>query len=257
MYKVYYIYNDVNDKIYVGMTKKTLRARLNGHRSKLNQPEKEMTPFQREMKLLGKDNFHIKMIAETKDKREALKLERYYIEKFKTIENGYNTFRGGEGLQSLSDDYADEMIEIFHKTKSIRETAKRLGKAEGTISRQLTYLGVDKGKYSRVSESEQEEIKKYYKKCPNVSKTAKYFNRDMETIKKTLNENTQLHKKYSHNRKLVIFEIDKEFDSIKECCEFLFEIGLASSVNNCKPKVNNCLNGYKKTYLGFHYVDKE
>lgn len=257
MYKVYCIYNDVNDKIYIGMTKRTLRVRLNGHRSKLNQPENEMTPFQKEMKLLGKDNFHIKKIVETKDKHEALKLERYYIKQFKTIENGYNSYRGGEGLQTLSDDYADEMIEFFHKTKSIRETAKHLGKVEGTISRQLTYLGVDKGMYSRVSEQEQQEIKKYYEKYSNISKTAKHFNRNEETIKKILNENTQSHKKYSHNRKLVIFEINKEFNSIKECCEFLFEIGLASSVNNCKPKVNNCLNGYKKTYLGFHYVDKE
>lgn len=257
MYKVYYIYNDINDKIYIGMTSQSLKKRLNAHRSKLNQQENEQTPFQKEMKILGKNNFYIKKIIETEDKKEALRLERFYIKEFDTIENGYNTYRGGRGLQLLTDDYAELMIETFHQTKSIRETSKVLGKAEGTISRQLTYLGIDKGMYNRVSEEEKNKIIEYYKNCFSISETAKKFNRDKETIKKILKENNQSHKKYAHNRKLEILEIGKEFNSIKECCEFLFDIGLASSVNNCKPKVNNCLNGYKKMYLGFHFVDKE
>lgn len=260
MYKIYKITNDVNDKLYIGMTSKSLKVRLRGHFSKMNSKGNEPSPFQKEIKRIGKKHFKIDLIVQTKDKDKAYDLERYYIKKYKTVENGYNTLRGGKGIQLLSDDYYENMIDIFHTTKSIRETAKIIGKAEGTISRQLTYIGIDKGMYSRLTCEEKTSIRIGYKNGLSFKEISKQLGKNPETIKRYIKEllypPQTNHKKYAHDRALEILELNKSFNSIKECCEFLIKDGVKTNINTCKSHVVRCLNGERKTYKGFHYVDR-
>jgi hypothetical protein len=252
-YTIYKICLKDSDKCYIGMTSKSLKVRFKNHVSKFKQLG--ITPFQKEMLRLGKENFHIQSIAKTNDYNEALDLERYYIEKMNTIENGYNTFRGGSGTQIHNDDYYKTMVETFHKTKSIRETARIFNKCEGTISRQLTTLGIDKGIYSRLSSEEKENAKKLREEGLSYLKISKQMNRNIETIRSLFNENKSKRKKFSPNRNIKVVELNKKFNSVKECCEFLLLEGKTKSVNVCKSKVTLCLNGNKKTYMGYTFED--
>jgi len=62
IYKIYKITNSVNDKVYVGSTRNTLRKRMDGHRTdaRKNKP-KRLSQFMRE---IGIENFNIELIKE-------------------------------------------------------------------------------------------------------------------------------------------------------------------------------------------------
>lgn len=101
---IYKIYNDVNDKIYIGQTTRTIEQRWAVHlaKSKTNKPEMAIS---KAIKKYGYNVFHIEkiyeLICETK---EALlqclnREERHYIIIFNSkTPNGYNLTSGGDSL---------------------------------------------------------------------------------------------------------------------------------------------------------------
>lgn len=88
--KIYVITNTVNDKIYVGQTWRSLISRFSKHAN-----EKGCAKIHNAIKKYGKNKFTIKYIALTFDQQNADKIESYFINKFDTIENGYNLREGG------------------------------------------------------------------------------------------------------------------------------------------------------------------
>ena len=101
---IYKIYNDVNDKVYIGQTIKTIEQRWIGHLSKSRTDNPEMV-ISKAIKKYGSDVFHIEKISEfiyeTKEKLlQCLNSEeRYYIRLFNSkVPNGYNLTSGGDSL---------------------------------------------------------------------------------------------------------------------------------------------------------------
>ncbi len=95
MGKIYLITNTLNNKMYVGQTKLTLKQRFSEHQ----QPSKK-TAISYAIQKYGKENFKIQLLEECNitnlDERET-----FYIEKYKSYENGYNNTIGG-GSQYIS-----------------------------------------------------------------------------------------------------------------------------------------------------------
>lgn len=87
MYRVYKITNTINDKVYIGQTLRTLKARLNAHKS-------ANTIIGRAIRELGIQNFKIEEICSSEDKNDILKLEQDYIKKYNSeYPNGYNGYK--------------------------------------------------------------------------------------------------------------------------------------------------------------------
>lgn len=90
---IYKITNDVNDKVYVGQTIKTIESRFKDH---IGDAKKGSTyPLHVDMRTLGYDKFHIYKLAEANSLDELDRLEDFYIQKLNAMDLGYNQMGGG------------------------------------------------------------------------------------------------------------------------------------------------------------------
>lgn len=90
---IYKIYNDINDKIYVGQTIQPLIRRWQSH---IKDSKTKETHLYRAMRLYGVEHFLIQPIEENIPNDQLNDREIYWIEYFDSYNNGYNSTRGGD-----------------------------------------------------------------------------------------------------------------------------------------------------------------
>lgn len=90
---IYIITNDVNDKVYIGQTTKTLEERIQGHRNSM--VTGVTTHIYNAMRKYGWDKFHFRQIATAETQEDLDYLEQYYISKYDSVRNDYNMAFGG------------------------------------------------------------------------------------------------------------------------------------------------------------------
>ena len=83
--RIYKIYNNINDKVYIGSTCCSLKDRYFKHKKNIYDKYRNYLPLYVDMKLYGKHNFNIELIEKIKikDKSELHTLEGQYIKIFK------------------------------------------------------------------------------------------------------------------------------------------------------------------------------
>lgn len=104
---IYKIYNDVNDKIYIGQTTRTIKRRWANYKYSVKNNIDNLA-IHNAMKKYGIELFHIEMIEQysfkEKEKliKELDKKEIFYISKYNCkLPNGYNITDGGCGTSSV------------------------------------------------------------------------------------------------------------------------------------------------------------
>jgi len=98
-------------KSYIGLTCISMERRWIQHVSESR--TKCKYHFQKAIALYGPENWKHTIIADGIDTlEEANALERYYIKKFDTFENGYNSTMGGDGTRTYKDD--PTLYEFYH-----------------------------------------------------------------------------------------------------------------------------------------------
>ena len=80
--------------VYIGQTKTSLAKRWSSHRTAVNR-RFSCFKLQKAIKEYGAENFTIEQIDCAVTKDEANSKEVYWIKHYNSIENGYNTSRGG------------------------------------------------------------------------------------------------------------------------------------------------------------------
>lgn len=90
---IYKITNDVNNKLYIGQTTKTLQERIQGHHNSMVSGVD--THLYRAIRKYGWDKFHFEIIATATTQEDLDYLEAMFIQKYDTISNGYNMAPGG------------------------------------------------------------------------------------------------------------------------------------------------------------------
>ena len=90
---IYKATNNINGKIYVGQTTKSLETRIKRHLQSVRAGSD--THFHQALRKYGKDNFTFEIVCEVSSKAELNRLETYYISKWNTIKLGYNMVDGG------------------------------------------------------------------------------------------------------------------------------------------------------------------
>jgi len=95
MYILYKIMNTVNDKLYIGQTKKTLNQRWSSHKSRARKGS--TMAIHNAMRKYGVENFSIHPIAQATSLEEANEAEKALIIEHRSLysENGYNITAGG------------------------------------------------------------------------------------------------------------------------------------------------------------------
>ena len=101
-YKIYKCTNNVNGKIYIGYTHKTLEKRIIEHKCSVNTGSNYL--LHKAMRKYGFENFSWELIFESFDKDYALnQLENDFILEYNSYfenGNGYNMTFGGQGGMS-------------------------------------------------------------------------------------------------------------------------------------------------------------
>ena len=132
MVTVYKIGNTVNDKLYIGVTKHSLRKRFGQHIKDSKDPKKQHRPFFAAINEIGIEKFFIESIEEIPDDLREER-ERYWIAYYNTCEQGYNATYGGEGRPETFGKI-DFIIQTYLDLQNITETAKATGFCMDTIS---------------------------------------------------------------------------------------------------------------------------
>ena len=128
---IYKITNDINQKIYVGKTERTVEERFLEHYRAFKRESCEKRPLYSAMRKYGIEHFHIELIEETDNPEER---EIYWIEKLGSFKNGYNATLGGDGKKYL--DY-DLIVDTYKEIKNQKEVAKYLNISEKTVRKIL------------------------------------------------------------------------------------------------------------------------
>lgn len=207
---IYYIYNDINDKIYIGQTIYTMRKRLKDHISEAHRlQEKDNSILHRAINKYGGEHFFIEEIIKVSSptKKELFNelnaLEILYIKELNTMKpNGYNICSGGSnwGIPVKPVDLYDyEGIlqnEYENATYAAEDNgittacvlANCIGKNSKTKSGVFRFHGDSFDKYPIVFFTNKEEVDvyntigEYIKTASSLREAADEFNTDVSSV---------------------------------------------------------------------------
>ena len=128
---IYKISNDINEKIYIGKTGRTVKDRFAEHIYNSTREDITHRPLYAAMNKYGTEHFFVEKIDECENDEEASEKEIYWITYYNSYQNGYNATLGG-----------DEIIEKHNKRFSNREIARQYNVSEKTIRNILKKYGI-------------------------------------------------------------------------------------------------------------------
>lgn len=128
---IYQITNQINGKIYIGKTERTIQERWRERCEDYLRERCYDRPLYRAMRKYGLSNFTIELLEETDNPEER---EIFWIEQKGSFKHGYNATMGGDGKKYI--DY-DLVVATYKNSGIIKETAKILGICEDTVHKIL------------------------------------------------------------------------------------------------------------------------
>lgn len=140
MNNIYKITNTVNNKVYIGVTTRTIEERFREHKSRIE--ERNNLHLYQAMKKYGSQNFNIELIDTAETTEEMFNKEKEYIKKYDSYYNGYNLTLGGEGVKKLELD-EQYLAEQYLNGRSSEDLARELNVSGSTIRRRLKSMGIE------------------------------------------------------------------------------------------------------------------
>ena len=134
---IYKIVNDINDKVYVGKTRSSLKERFKQHRNDHKKVRCWDRPLYRAMRKYGFEHFRIELIEETDCPEER---EVFWIDYYDAYYNGYNGTKGGDGKPHL--DY-DLIVNTYKEIQNVKKTAEIVKASKDQVSAILKSCGVE------------------------------------------------------------------------------------------------------------------
>lgn len=126
---IYKITNKVNNKVYIGLTTRTVNERFEEHIERAKN-SKHKYYIHNAMNKYGINNFSIEEIDSCDDINELKKKEQYWIEFYKSFDGrfGYNLTKGGDGVNGyrLSDEAKEKLRMSMRGRHHTEETRKVL-----------------------------------------------------------------------------------------------------------------------------------
>lgn len=120
---IYKIINQVNQKIYIGQTSKTIQERFKEHLIDSKKESLKNRPLYRAINKYGFDKFTIELVEEC-DNNELSEREIFWINYYNSYHNGYNATLGGEGKNIYN---YEEIKEYLIQRKSVKEICEIIG----------------------------------------------------------------------------------------------------------------------------------
>lgn len=131
---IYKITNDINTKVYVGQTIRTLAVRFRGHCSLKRSSEN--SAIRGAIHAYGKDHFKIEQIDTASDLDDLNRKEIYWIGMLNCLcPNGYNLSLGGNGGGKMHESTKRKLSLLQKGTKKIQFWSEETRRSQGIRSR--------------------------------------------------------------------------------------------------------------------------
>ena len=128
---IYKIENQINHKVYIGQTIKSLNKRFSQHKNNYTKPYFSQIHLYRAFKKYGIENFSFEKIERVNDE-DLDEREKYWIAYYNSYENGYNSTLGGRDIELYKCDY-EQIKKLYDEYRSARKVAKIIGCDHSTI----------------------------------------------------------------------------------------------------------------------------
>lgn len=136
---IYCITNLINNKKYIGKTKKSIQERFKEHYRDSKKYKCKNRPLYVAINQYGIDNFQIELI-EYVENNLLSEREKYWIHKLNTCNKGYNISKGGDGTTLY--DY-NKIISLYTEGYTQKYISDKLQCCEETVSHVLKKFNID------------------------------------------------------------------------------------------------------------------
>lgn len=154
---IYKITNTINGKVYIGQTKQTIEQRFIQHKSHARTGQSHHK-LARALRKYGDENFIIELV-EVCDYEMLNERERYWINIFNSIENGYNILLGGQDISCYYPiENEQEIIEYYLQCHNQIETFKHFNISEYKF-RQILLKNNIKTDYTNYGKHKRERVR--------------------------------------------------------------------------------------------------
>lgn len=114
---LYIVYNDINDKVYVGITVRKVHRRFHEH-IYAAEAEKDNFQFHKAIRKYGSQNFHVDCLLSGIPIERLPLFEKACISRFNSYKCGYNSTPGGDCTgKEVTDEFRQKISEL-HKGKT-------------------------------------------------------------------------------------------------------------------------------------------
>lgn len=117
---VYKIQNIINKKVYIGSSKNIIK-RWKNHELYLNKNSHYVKELQEDYNKYGKDSFKFEILENVEKEEDLRNKERFYIDKYNAIKEGYNKMKIHSNKFIISEDIRFKLL----KLKELRDDDKK------------------------------------------------------------------------------------------------------------------------------------
>lgn len=250
---IYKIENDINNKIYIGKTYRTIEQRFQEHCREYSIERSKNRPLYLAMNKYGIEHFHVSLVEETDQPEER---EKYWIEYYQSFKNGYNATVGGDGQPYV--DY-QAICDLYQQGLYQTEIQKFLHYDLTTIRKALDMYNVSKEE--RVLRGKNYSQRSVIMRDKNTKEILHYFSSIQEAAN-FINKPTTHIKDVCHNRRKTAYGYIWEFADNKNslsnknkrirCVETNEIFNSSAHVNKKYPNINSnsvrrCCTGAQKS----------
>lgn len=182
---IYIIKNNINSKVYIGQTTTNLQTRFSQHCKKSTLANRHYKLYNA-IKKYGKEHFFIGELEKNIPLSELDNKEIYYIEKYNSFINGYNSTKGGDG-RVINKKYDEtQIVNEYKNGRSCSEIGKMFNVSCATISRVLKKLNVKTRHDGNKYESFGETFIKLWNSGIAIKELATKYNVNEKTIRRAV-----------------------------------------------------------------------
>ena len=192
-YSIYIIKNRINRKVYIGQTCQNVEERFRQHKKPSTFKLRGTYKIYNAMKKYGVENFYIETLEANIMPEKINEREIYYISKYDSYNNGYNSTPGGDGRNIYEISDIEEFKVMFNDGILFKDIATHFNVCQQTVARTAKALGL-----SRRKTLNEEYILESAKNKTNIE-IAKKLNVCPDTISRILKKYGKLKGKGSAN----------------------------------------------------------
>lgn len=195
--RIYIIKNKVNNKVYIGKTIQNIKDRWYKHLDKWS----NCTKLKSAMNELGRNNFYIEILEDNISYSSLDNKEKYYIEQYNSIEEGYNikhcnsNFKG-RVFHRISDEIKSRIKEDYINGVSPYDIASHFKLGITSIYNILSELSVpknyNKGGFNSKAKIDLNKLIELKRLGYGTTYIAKYFNVALSSVKRYVNRHKDI-----------------------------------------------------------------